>query len=691
MTSSIVCSQCALPLQPNENFCGECGGKPKALLETAENIQLYEENLRDFASDGVIEDWEDEELLRLRNELQIGQATHERLVQQYKPLATTLPLGFDIDQATFTGFVIDRSGLLRARLRNDGDRPLRHVAIHYITSGDTSLRHHEARVIGPKRDDCFQCSLRFSQAGHYSLEAVLKAEDTRGREQYYRAVPAGFLVGESTNEGPTSVTYNIDNSKSAAITEFDLNGTSSRDGGAIQSASWRAVQLKPISAEDWELWLVQHDPARQDATNNPTKATKTAQSTSPASSTNDNGPYATEASRSTEAIPDTQSTPSDSASHDPTREPHGSLAKEAAYGSATVSTEPTSQRATSASPERELIQPSAPSPESMLAQVLYDMGAQLGQAKKHLAVALADKERLGKKAQDALKSASQLQLQAMRAVGTGNNALSSESLRKAQEHQQRAESLTLECAKQNERIEALQGPIRVLEEKIKQAQSKWNENEETQETGPDTGRLGAEAAGLPPGMCGECGTVNPTTNRCCATCGAPLGTEAALPKKTHADDKSSSQAHAVELPLNKRDDGMYLGQFDDDPSILRKHDLYLECKGLNEATLRERVPKLLKCASWQQIGFILNASNPGVQCDVVPPPPALPDLQPGTVFLRMQKEGEYWDDILGSSTIALYQPIEPQDVCIRLFAVGQATLRHPDVSGCDDVATIEMF
>lgn len=122
------------------------------------------------------------------------------------------------------------------------------------------------------------------------------------------------------------------------------------------------------------------------------------------------------------------------------------------------------------------------------------------------------------------------------------------------------------------------------------------------------------------------------------------------------------------VPLEKREDGMYLGKFED-PTIPRKHDFFLECKGSDEATLRERLPKLLKMASWTQIGYILNAAIPGVQSAVEYRPPGAIPVKPGLVYLRVDQAGDYWNDVLNSGTIAIYQPIDPQKVDIRLIGV----------------------
>ncbi len=122
------------------------------------------------------------------------------------------------------------------------------------------------------------------------------------------------------------------------------------------------------------------------------------------------------------------------------------------------------------------------------------------------------------------------------------------------------------------------------------------------------------------------------------------------------------------VPLEKREDGMYLGKFDD-PKLPRTHELFLEAKGIDEATLRERLPRLLKIGSWNQIGYILNSATPGLRVSVEYRPPTAIPVKPGLVYLRVDQSGDYWNDILGSGTIALYQPIDPQKVDLRLIAV----------------------
>jgi type VI secretion system protein ImpJ len=127
----------------------------------------------------------------------------------------------------------------------------------------------------------------------------------------------------------------------------------------------------------------------------------------------------------------------------------------------------------------------------------------------------------------------------------------------------------------------------------------------------------------------------------------------------------------IVVPMEKREDGMYLGRFED-PKIPRNHELFLEAKGIDEATLRERLPRLLKIGSWTHIGHILNAAMPGVRVQIEYRPPGAIPIRPGVVYLRVDQSGDYWNDILGSGTIAIYQPIEPQKVDLRLIGVKAA-------------------
>lgn len=115
----------------------------------------------------------------------------------------------------------------------------------------------------------------------------------------------------------------------------------------------------------------------------------------------------------------------------------------------------------------------------------------------------------------------------------------------------------------------------------------------------------------------------------------------------------------VEIGLERRPDGMFIGKFAD-PSLLT-HELFIAVQSpMAEALVRDRVPQLLKIASWSQIYDVVKQARFGVRVELDwNPTNALP-IKPGVCFFRLQKEGPYWEDMAHSATLALYLPLDGQ-------------------------------
>jgi type VI secretion system protein ImpJ len=130
----------------------------------------------------------------------------------------------------------------------------------------------------------------------------------------------------------------------------------------------------------------------------------------------------------------------------------------------------------------------------------------------------------------------------------------------------------------------------------------------------------------------------------------------------------------VEIPLTKREDGMFLGQITD--SNLLRYTFFLAAAGsVPEAQLRDKMPKLTKMASWSQIGAILNSAVNGLKMELEYTPPGALPIKPGVVFFRVARTPEFWTDVAGTGTIAIYQPIDPQGVTLHLYAVDPTNLQ----------------
>jgi type VI secretion system protein ImpJ len=136
------------------------------------------------------------------------------------------------------------------------------------------------------------------------------------------------------------------------------------------------------------------------------------------------------------------------------------------------------------------------------------------------------------------------------------------------------------------------------------------------------------------------------------------------------------EQHYVEIPLEHRPDGMFIGKFPD--AKLIAHELFIAVKAnMAEALLRERVPAVLKLAGWNHIYEVVKQARHGVRVEIEWNPSAALPVRPGLCFFRVRREGPFWDEIAKTESIALYVPAETDwsGASLALYAVDPAFLR----------------
>jgi len=116
----------------------------------------------------------------------------------------------------------------------------------------------------------------------------------------------------------------------------------------------------------------------------------------------------------------------------------------------------------------------AEDPEKMLNQVLVDMKAQLVEAKKQVAVAIADEKRIKKQYEQEAAKAAEWERKAMLAVKAGDDNLARAALARKQEHDEVAETLRQQWEAQKQSVEQLKAALRGLDNKIEEAKRKRN-------------------------------------------------------------------------------------------------------------------------------------------------------------------------------------------------------------------------
>ena len=116
----------------------------------------------------------------------------------------------------------------------------------------------------------------------------------------------------------------------------------------------------------------------------------------------------------------------------------------------------------------------AEDPEKMLNQMMIDLREQLTQAKREVAVAIADEKRLQKLYEAEADQAAQWGKRAMLAVEKGDDALAREALMRKKEHENLATQYKKQWEQQRASTEKLKEALRTLNQKIEEAGRKKN-------------------------------------------------------------------------------------------------------------------------------------------------------------------------------------------------------------------------
>jgi len=116
----------------------------------------------------------------------------------------------------------------------------------------------------------------------------------------------------------------------------------------------------------------------------------------------------------------------------------------------------------------------AEDPEKMLGQVLLEMQQQLVEAKKAVAIAIADEKKLQKQYTSETDKSKEWERKAMVAVRAGDDTLARQALGRKQEHETIATQFQQQWISQKQAVEKLKDALRLLNNKIEEAKRKKN-------------------------------------------------------------------------------------------------------------------------------------------------------------------------------------------------------------------------
>jgi phage shock protein A len=116
----------------------------------------------------------------------------------------------------------------------------------------------------------------------------------------------------------------------------------------------------------------------------------------------------------------------------------------------------------------------AEDPEKMLNQVVLDMQTQLVDAKKQVAVSIADQKRLEKQRDEQADLAQEWERKAMLAVRANDEGLAREALKRKGEHDSQFAEFGKQAQLQKDAVDKLKEQLRALNDKIEEAKRKKN-------------------------------------------------------------------------------------------------------------------------------------------------------------------------------------------------------------------------
>lgn len=221
------CVDCRQRLREGAAFCGACGARQPAVVETAEAVARYREVLTRFLGGGGLDAAAQAQLDELRLRLGVSLATHAGLCAQLEPESPSpAAIRLAIDVAPLRHLAVGARGLIRLRIENDGALALERFTLQATWSG-AALPPLEAATIFPGRPAVLALAVTPSHAGFHELAGALHLVDLMGEASRYTFDGVHLRVA---GDGPQVQVVNIDQSQARVVD----NSRSSFGGGAAE-------------------------------------------------------------------------------------------------------------------------------------------------------------------------------------------------------------------------------------------------------------------------------------------------------------------------------------------------------------------------------------------------------------------------------------------------------------------------
>jgi len=239
-----TCVECQAELRDGAAFCGACGARQPATVETPEAVARYREVLARFVADGALDDAEQAQLDALRARLGVSLATHAALCGQLEPDAPPPPsLRLAIDTVTLRDLAVGARGLIRLQLTNDGPLALERAALTVRLAGE-QVPAPAVVTVFPGRPVVVAVAVTPARAGFHELTGELEVVDLMGEHGRFRFADVHLRVAAA---GGVQV-VNIDQSSARVVDNSRSTFGAAPAGGLVgpDDADWQPVALAVV-------------------------------------------------------------------------------------------------------------------------------------------------------------------------------------------------------------------------------------------------------------------------------------------------------------------------------------------------------------------------------------------------------------------------------------------------------------
>jgi type VI secretion system protein ImpJ len=123
------------------------------------------------------------------------------------------------------------------------------------------------------------------------------------------------------------------------------------------------------------------------------------------------------------------------------------------------------------------------------------------------------------------------------------------------------------------------------------------------------------------------------------------------------------------IPLERPRESLFTGRLADD-RMLEAGQLYLAVMAdVPEEKIVREVPLKAKVSSTDRVDQIIAAALRGILLRHLPTPPTEIPVQPGRTYFQIDRQGEHWEAVRKSRSIAFYLPPEFKQLKLELMAV----------------------